>query len=163
MSSVSDDDAVESSAPQVLQGHIAVVFSMAWAPDGRSLASGSDEGHVRVWPVGEDGAARSSGPQMLQGLADQGGAVQVLQGPDAATSTLCDGSVAVTSDGYARKPHCAGEPSLQGMAWDLGRCAHALCIAAGDDTPTAAAAFKADLDPSSGGNIAYWEVPRDLW
>lgn len=32
-----------------------------------------------------------------------------------------------------------------------------------DDTPTAAAAFKADLDPSSGGNIAYWEVPRDLW
>lgn len=38
----------------------------------------------------------------------------------------------MSSDGSAKKPHCARGPAPQGMTWDLlRRCACALCVAAG--------------------------------
>lgn len=34
------------------QGHTGPVFSVAWSPDGRKLASGSYDESIRVWDAG---------------------------------------------------------------------------------------------------------------
>ena len=36
---------------RILQGHSSEVYSVSWAPDGRTLASGSADSSVKVWDV----------------------------------------------------------------------------------------------------------------
>jgi WD40 repeat protein len=54
---------------RVLEGHTAIVRCVSWSPDGRRVASGSDDMSVRVW--GDNGAA----VHVLRGHAAQVGAV----------------------------------------------------------------------------------------
>eukprot|EP00873_Tetraselmis_striata_P025718 jgi/Tetstr1/445982/TSEL_003539.t1 len=64
---VGEDGAVEGSALLVLRGHTGHVTSVAWAPDGRSLAAGSLDTTVSVWLVAEEDGVESRPPQVLQG------------------------------------------------------------------------------------------------
>ncbi|MGI5401215.1 hypothetical protein ACQEVG_17500 [Streptomyces sp. CA-135486] len=61
---------------QVLRGHALQVNSLAFAPDGRTLASGSDDSDIRLWevPSGISIATFSGHSDMVQALvwADQG-------------------------------------------------------------------------------------------
>eukprot|EP00873_Tetraselmis_striata_P008930 jgi/Tetstr1/429194/TSEL_019147.t1 len=69
------DSPLRGGTPQVLQGHTDWelrghtdwVFSVAWAPDGRALASGSRDATVRVWWVGTNGAVEDATFQVLRG------------------------------------------------------------------------------------------------
>jgi WD40 repeat protein len=60
-----------------MRGHTASLFAVAFSPDGRRLASGSDNGEVKVWDV-------MSGANTLS-LPGHGGPVgQVIFSPDGA-------------------------------------------------------------------------------
>lgn len=62
---VGQDCAVDSLAPQLLQGHSGTLNSVAWAPRGRSLASRPEDTTVRMSSVSDDDAVESSAPQVL--------------------------------------------------------------------------------------------------
>jgi glucose/arabinose dehydrogenase len=58
--------AVESGEPlRILQGHTDSVNSVAWSPDGKILASASDDGTIRLWDT-----AGGKGPRVLEGHQD---------------------------------------------------------------------------------------------
>jgi len=66
------------------------VTSVAWAPDGRSLASGSWDGNVRVWQVSERGAVSGNASLVLQGQADH--VTSVAWAPDSLSLACGRGS-----------------------------------------------------------------------
>lgn len=48
----------EESAPKPLTGHIGVVTTVAFSPDGHTLTTGSDDDTVRLWNLNIDDASR---------------------------------------------------------------------------------------------------------
>jgi len=52
-----DGPAVPEAAVTRLEGHSSEVFTVAWSPDGRALATGSGDGTARLWSVGGSGGA----------------------------------------------------------------------------------------------------------
>ena len=52
-----DGPAVPDAAVTRLEGHSSEVFTVAWSPDGRALATGSGDGTARLWSVGGGGGA----------------------------------------------------------------------------------------------------------
>jgi WD40 repeat protein len=47
-------DVASGAFLRVLVGHTAAVFSLAYAPDGRLLASGSEDMTLKLWETGGD-------------------------------------------------------------------------------------------------------------
>jgi WD40 repeat protein len=45
------DNAAEIQEVGVLEGHTSTIYSLAWSPNGTMLASGSDDGTVRLWDM----------------------------------------------------------------------------------------------------------------
>ena len=48
-----------SSSPFITQGHTGAVFSIAFSPDGATIASGSDDNTIKLWSV-TDGTLQST-------------------------------------------------------------------------------------------------------
>ncbi len=44
-------DAVSGKHMQTLEGHMAGVSTIAWSPDSKTLASGSDDKSIRLWDI----------------------------------------------------------------------------------------------------------------
>ncbi|MFV9507313.1 MAG: WD40 repeat domain-containing protein, partial [Oscillochloridaceae bacterium umkhey_bin13] len=60
-------DLADGSLRGLWQGHTAAVQALAFAPDGRTLASASRDRSIRLWRIGDNGRA----PSLLATLADQ--------------------------------------------------------------------------------------------
>jgi WD40 repeat protein len=65
---------------RLLHAHQASIGTVAWNPDGRTVASGSDDGIVKLWDVtvGTSVAARPVGAPLRQGTANQAHAVKAV-------------------------------------------------------------------------------------
>ena len=50
-----DGPLLSDAAATRLEGHSSEVFTVAWSPDGRALATGSGDGTARLWNVGSGG------------------------------------------------------------------------------------------------------------
>ena len=48
-----------SSSPSITQGHTGGVYSIAFSPDGATIASGSDDKTIKLWSV-TDGTLQST-------------------------------------------------------------------------------------------------------
>ncbi len=65
---------------RLLHAHQGSIGTVAWNPDGRTVASGSDDGVVKLWDVtvGTSAAARPVGAPLRQGTATQAHAVKAV-------------------------------------------------------------------------------------
>ncbi len=54
-------DAVWGRLKHTLRGHLAGISTIAWSPDSKTLASGSDDKSIRLWDVATVSSARYTG------------------------------------------------------------------------------------------------------
>ncbi|MDB5389764.1 MAG: hypothetical protein JWM11_5410, partial [Planctomycetaceae bacterium] len=105
-----------------LGGHPTVVFSVAFHPDGKSLATGDLKGTVRHWDLATQKVVRQIEAPLLyrlDRLQDCGG-VRHLSFDNSGKQLLC-GGIKSPSGGFAE-----GAPVLFILDWDAGTIAHEL-------------------------------------
>ena len=68
-----DGPAVPEAAVTRLEGHSSEVFTVAWSPDGRALATGSGDGTARLWSVGSGSAGAGAAAGAAAGGGGDGG------------------------------------------------------------------------------------------
>ncbi|OEU90822.1 hypothetical protein DB35_04575 [Streptomyces abyssalis] len=95
--------------PRILAGHDDEVLAVAFAPDGRTLASGSKDGTVRLWDVSTGGRPAPLGEPLEAG---EGGAPAVAFAPDGRTLATggADGAVRLWDVRRPERLRPVGEP-----------------------------------------------------
>jgi WD40 repeat protein/serine/threonine protein kinase len=129
-----------------LKGHKAMVTSMSFRPDGKRLASASEDRTVRVWDVG-------SGKELLVLKGHTGGVASVAFSPDGTrlASAGGDGTVRIWDAAYGQEVRTLKRP------WDL------LGFVLGDPDPVVlSAAFSPDskrmASAGQDGTVRVWDV-----
>jgi WD40 repeat protein len=92
-----------------LQGHTGTVNSVCWSPDGKRLASGSDDGTVKVWD-----AAKGQQALTLKGHTGWVNSVCWSPGGTRLASAGSDGTVRVWEATHVRDEPRPG-PARQGQ------------------------------------------------
>jgi WD40 repeat protein len=97
-----------------LKTHIAPVWSVVFSPDGKTLASGSDDDTIILWDVSDPGAPEPLGDPLQAHYPDVN---SVAFSPDGKTlaSGGADNTILLWDVGDARAPKALGEP-LRGHA-----------------------------------------------
>jgi WD40 repeat protein len=97
---------------RILEGHVGAVRAVAYSPDGLLVASGGDDGHIRLWPIG---ATRPK--DTFAGHSDWVRALAFSPGGKDLASAGWDNSVKIRRNMRRDQLHILG--SLQGGAWSL--------------------------------------------
>ena len=83
-----DGPLVPDSNVTRLEGHSSEVFTVAWSPDGRAIATGSGDGTARLWSVGSGGGTTTTTTTAAGGAGGEGAAA-----PASASAVLSASSI----------------------------------------------------------------------
>ncbi|WP_033286346.1 NB-ARC domain-containing protein [Streptomyces sp. NRRL F-525] len=136
---------------RVLTGHTGVVHALCWRPDGRLLATGGDDGTVRIRWIDEDGI-----PDLVVETAGKGQSpgVDAAAGPPAVVALSWSPDVVFLAVGTDRGDVLLVDPSQ-------GRVVRRLTIG-DDDRPQVQVAFAPDsraVAVACGRDVRLWHAP----
>lgn len=141
----------ESDAPAMLQSGEARVQSLAWTPDGMTLASGNLDGRVTLWNVGEERPRTVLPESVARSLSEEWlGLFPLAWSPDGTILASTRGHEVIlrdASDGRARATFRVAAPPVQSLTF----------------SPDGAALAAGCVD----GTVAFWDMAagrvRAVW
>src|SRR4051812_6592806 len=111
----------KSTASAVLQSGRAAVRSLAWAPDGTTLAAGYQEGQVALWNIGEGQVqAVFPGPEDPHAAGEWVAPVPLAWAPDGTTLASCQGPEVILRDVADRRTRASfrvDAPPIKSLAF----------------------------------------------